>query len=59
MEYETLSSFSPKVKLWNSRVSKLIRFTISILLELGKENPGYVVTRTIHHLEVKIKCKIE
>ena len=27
--------------------------------EFGKENPGYGVTRTIHHLDVKIKCKIE
>ena len=32
---------------------------ILFYLEFGKEIPGYGVTRTIHHLDVKIKCKIE
>ena len=28
-------------------------------LEFRKEIPGYGVTTTNHHLDVKIKCKIE
>ena len=39
----------------------ILQFFYSILfyLEFGKENLGYGVTRTIHHLDVMIKCKIE
>ena len=33
--------------------------SINQCLEFRKEIPGYGVTMTIHHVDVKIKCKIE